>query len=500
MANEVTYTRPELIEMLDSYTVIEDCISGQEAIKSKATTYLPKPNPTNLSKENESRYDAYLKRAVFYNATSRTLTGLNGQVFMREPVVSLPTQLKPMIDNVDGTISLRQLAKKTNTSVLSKGRAGLLTDFPITDGEISLKDQRSGMFNPTIVHYDARQITNWREKSFGSLRLKTMVVLKESFTDDSSSIFNQSFNTQYRVLSLSDERVYSVSLYREESREDREFEKSQSYNSPYSSKKFTLYSSSMPVDADGKPFDVIPFEFVGSEDNDSNIDSPPLLDMANLNIAHYRNSADYEESAYMVGQPTPVFTGMTDYWVKEVLGDKVHLGSRTSIPLPVGAAASLLQASPNSMPKEAMDQKEKQMVALGAKLIEPSSVARTATEATIEKSAENSILASSARNTSSAIEQCLKWSAKFIGVDGSSIEYSLPTEFDLALLTSEEKRQLNNDWVTGAISFTEMRRVLKKTGIAVEDDDAVKEELNKMKLEASSNVAPAVGDNNNGNQ
>ena len=67
--------------------------------------------------------------------------------------------------------------------------------------------------------------------------------------------------------------------------------------------------------ADEKPLGTIPFSFVGADNNDATVDESPLYPLAQLNVAHYRNSADYEQSLFIVGQATPVFTGLTDEWV-----------------------------------------------------------------------------------------------------------------------------------------------------------------------------------------
>ena len=44
-----------------------------------------------------------------------------------------------------------------------------------------------------------------------------------------------------------------------------------------------------------------PFTFVGAQKSDSMVDSAPLRDLAQLNLAHYRNLGDYENSAFFVG-------------------------------------------------------------------------------------------------------------------------------------------------------------------------------------------------------
>lgn len=53
----------------------------------------------------------------------------------------------------------------------------------------------------------------------------------------------------------------------------------------------------------GKDFwDEIPFTFVGAQNNDETIDDPPLATLAEINLGHYRNSADYEDSVWFCGQ------------------------------------------------------------------------------------------------------------------------------------------------------------------------------------------------------
>ena len=59
-----------------------DCFEGSDAIKARATDYLPALEGHQGSSE---KYDAYLTRAVFYNATARTVAGLLGSVFRATP-------------------------------------------------------------------------------------------------------------------------------------------------------------------------------------------------------------------------------------------------------------------------------------------------------------------------------------------------------------------------------------------------------------------------------
>jgi len=125
-----------------------------------------------------------------------------------------------------------------------------------------------------------------------------------------------------------------------------------------------------------------------------------------------------------------------------------------------------------------MKHKERQMVALGAKLVEPQAVQRTATEASIDQSYETSTLSASADNVSDAFTQGLRWAAQFEGVSPeamNAIKFELNTEFDLIKLSSNERSALIQEWQAQALSFGEMRANLRRAGIAtMPDDEALK--------------------------
>jgi len=469
----VKWVRPALKKMLVLYRTIQDCLDGEVQVKKRTTTYLPKPNAADISDANEARYTAYLFRAVFYNVTARTLRGLVGQVFMREPIVKVPSTLDIVVANADGEgVTLIQSAQKSDAQVTSKGRAGLFTDYPVTKGIVTKEELDKGDVRPTITRYDAENIINWRTKTRGAKTLYSLIVLQETYevADDGFEVKEE---PQYRVLKLgsvedqeNDESpstdVYSVDIWRSNDKNG-----------------FSILETYIPTDASGSPLNEIPFDFIGAENNDSEIDNPPMYDLASLNIAHYRNSADYEESCYIVGQPTPWFSGLTEEWVNKVLNGVIPLGSRGAIPLPVGAEAGLLQAEPNTMPHEAMQHKERQMVALGAKLVEQREVERTATEAKLETSAETSVLGMVADNVSAAYARALKWCAMFIGAPTEGIEFQLNTDFDISKLSAKDREQLIAEWQAEAISYTEMRDSLRKVGVATQDDDVSQKEIAK---------------------
>jgi hypothetical protein len=489
----VSFVRPELSKLLPMYYLIRDAIAGEPTVKEARTKYLPMPNASDQSKENKARYDAYIARAVFYNVARRTLFGLIGQVFMRDPVVKVPALLNPLVANATGSgINLTQLSKKAVSLNLAYSRAGILVDYPTTEGQggASVAELEAGKIRPTLYVYAPTEIINWRTIDRGAEEVLSLVVIFETWCvqDDGFEMKNSG---QFRVLRLDEEGYYVHEIWREPNPTKADGTKIPRGN-------YQLHEVFKPTDANGNRLDEIPFMFMGSENNDVNPDNPNFYDLASLNLAHYRNSADYEESCYVVGQPTPVLTGLTEEWVNNVLKGTVAFGSRGGIPLPTGADAKLLQAEPNTMLKEAMDTKERQMVALGAKLVEQKEVQRTATEAELEAASEGSTLSSATKNVSAAFEWALKWAARWIGAGDAGVKFELNTDFDIARMTPDERRQIIEEWQKGAITFTEMRTGLRKAGIATEDDAKAKADIAKDTAEAMALAMPAnePGDGN----
>lgn len=516
----VSFIRREVDTMLPAYYMIRDVCNGEQAVKGKiyvvpgingfenirinpnylqtTQVYLPMPNPTDLSQENLQRYTQYVQRAVFYNATGRTLAGLLGQVFLRAPQYQLPSQLSVLEKDADGTgITLEDFARRCVSACIQYGRGGILADYPPTQGPTSVADIENNKLRPTLTVYQPWNIINWRTITIGAEKVLSLVVLSEEY-EDYSNEFEVKMKIQYRVLKLDESsRIHTVEIHRENP----------------NGGGFQVDETFVPLQSNGKPFDYIPFTFFGAENNDVSVDKPPLYDLASLNIGHYRNSADYEESCYIVGQPTPYFAGLTQDWVESVFKGKVQLGSRAAVPLPEGGSAGLLQAEANTMPMEAMKHKEEQMIALGARLVEIASATKTATEVVADDVAESCVLSNCAKNVGSAISKALGWAGTYVGIT-ATVDYELNTEYDINKMSFQDRAELIAEWQHGAITFEEMRAQLQKAGVATLGDaeakaaiqkeqaqqaqDAVKQAAALAAATAPTNPPPSNGGNSSG--
>lgn len=463
MINQYSETvRPEVSELMPIYKRIRDVIENR--VTECGEIYLPCPSGKPLSKREEvekERYDAYKRRAVFYNFLARTLTGFIGQIYSRDAEVTVPATLEALEKDANGDgLTLEQLSKEACAEVLSVGRFGLLVDYPNFETNPTKQQIDDGIARPVIVAYKTENIIDWDYSERGAKKILSYLVLRETYSDRDKDTGGLQIKIQWRVLSLEND-VYTVSIWRED-------------DGNGNGKR--VYTPK----ADNKTLDEIPFTFIGAVNNDARVDRPPMQDMADINIGHYRNSADYEESVFLIGQPTLVVTGLTEKWWNNVLKGILRFGSRNGIQLEKDSDAKILQAEPNTLAKEAMDSKKEQLAAMGAEFLREQSVQKTATEADINDAARTSAIANAARNVTDAFKFALEWAAVFQGESETTVDFKLNSEFDLARMTEGERSQLMKEWQAGAISWTEYRSAMRKAGIATEKDEAVKAEREEM--------------------
>jgi len=229
--------------------------------------------------------------------------------------------------------------------------------------------------------------------------------------------------------------------------------------------------------AGGTPFDHIPLYIIGSENNLPDIDDAPLYDLSVLNIAHYRNNADLEEAGFITGQPTlHMNIGDTSPDVfAEQNPNGVQLGSRTGI-ITQGGSVELVQPEERNLLVQLKEAKEKEMVGIGARLIQRGGPGETAEAARINASAESSTLDQVVNNLSYALTGALMDAARFEGFGPEVVEeirYDLNTDFWETSLDAQQLMALIQLGDVGVISRSIQRDSIRKGRIHIpqETDD-----------------------------
>ena len=410
----VSLVHPLYAEMSPVWRECRDAVAGQRAVKKGGELYLP----ATFADADPARYAQYLQRAYFMGVTGRTKEALTGMVFRKPPRVVVPPQIEPFLENIDGAgQSLEQLAKEIVGDELTTGRFVLLVDYPSAPEGIDSEAERMMGLRPTIAAYAAESLINWRFEGVNGRKLLTLAVLAES-VETGDDEFGHDTVTVYRVLRLRD-GVYTQALYDQS-------------GDP-------ITDEYVPRMAGGAPFDHIPLHIIGAVNNLPEPDVPPLYDMAVLNISHYRNTADLEESSFISGQPTVHLSiGETDAaeW-QQLNPNGLQIGSRAGV-ITKGGSMELVQAEATSLPFELMKHKEQQMVAIGARLVQRGGSAETAEAARLNASAEASTLDNVVGNVSEGIEAALEDMCRFVGADPEVVEYALSKEFWETNITAQD--------------------------------------------------------------
>ena len=469
MTDTVDYQHADYKHNLPDWVLTKDAVAGERAVKDKAEHYLPRPNPTDLSGEAMARYAHYKMRAVYTNFVGRTHEGLIGVAFKKSPSITVPAGLDYLMEDTDGCgVGLLGHAQMSLSHVLQFGRVGLLVDYPVAQAQVSKADMVEKGIRATITLYDPTSITNWKTAKIGSRNVLSLVVIAE--THETEGQFDSQSAAQYRVLRLGKLESeqdgapirYVVEIWRKDA----------------TTQKWAMVENFQPVDGTGKAWEEIPFQFIGSKNNDYMPDKSPLYDLAVLNIAHYRNSADFEDSAFLVGQPTPYITGLDVEWRDTLMREKTYFGSRAVMTGPAGSSIGLLQASANSLVGEAMKEKEKQMQALGARLIKPGEVLKTAREIQSDDASAYSVLSLACDNVSEGYEQAILWASQFMNVTGA-IEFEINTEFIDAKIDAPALTAVVAAWQAGKVPDADGYNYLRRIGVidAAKPNEDVQDEI-----------------------
>ena len=439
---------PEYTECLPKWTLVRKCVAGAQAVRREGTVFLPDPDPYVLDKD--VRYNPYRKRAQFLNVTARTRNAMVGMAFRRPPEYDL-TGIEYIEENANGSgTNLEQLAKVVVGDLLEVGRIGLLSDYPSAEKGMS-KEQISRLgLKATIKLYTAENIINWKTTVINGETVLSLVNLMETY-ELKHDEFSQETEKQYRVLKLVD-GIYTQEVYRDD----------------------ILVDSFQPR-ANGLRLNYIPIVIAGTYSNDPAVDDAALYDIAEINIGHYRNSADYEEGVFLHGQPMlHIDTGNTSAAEFEALNPNgIEVGARRGIATTGGGSASLLQAASNGAAYEAMKMKEEQMVSIGARMIESGGQAETAEAARIKHAGDNSVLTNIVQNASDAIELSLSWVANYMGLTVEP-EYKINDDFYDKTINPQmlmAKIQLLD---RGVIAAEDVRMTLRTAGeIEREEEDII---------------------------
>jgi hypothetical protein len=480
----VNSEHPEYKARLAQWVRCDDCVEGSDAVKAAGEEYLPRLEGQMDTLLGAKEYSAYKTRALFYNATSRTVDGLAGLVFRKDTQIEMPlgkTEQATFLSDITQTgVTFDSFAKNVVRAMLTAGRVGILVDRPI-----AVANETQG--DPFLTLYDARDIINWQmDRRAGKIQL-TRLVLREAAADPNpADPFEPIHLLQYRELFLDNDGVYTQQVWREKESTDDQGRKSS---------EWVKYGAPIIPTMRDKPFDFIPFTVANVSSIQMNVEKAPLLDLVDVNLSHYRSSADLEHARHYTALPTPWVAGFDT-------STTLKIGSGTAwVSDNPDATAGILefQGSGLSECRNALEDKQKMMAVLGARLLEEQKTAVEAADTIKTRtSGEQSIMRSLVATASEALQRALNWMMAWQGLK-ETVKVELNQDFIDTRLDPTEQQTLMLAYQAGTISFETYywnlnRGEMTRPGVTAEQEKALIDAERVDDLAAKADEASAVQD------
>ena len=415
---------PKYAERLPQWNRCRVTSDGEDAVKAAGKAYLPE-----LNSQSEKSYNGYRQRASFFNAVKRTADGLVGAVMRVDPVVDGLSD--EWLNDITGTgVSLKSFISYMLSEQLLMGRQGVLVDY---------SDR------PYLTGYTTEQITNWFDGR--------VILREEHRVTDAKDIYRSEYQTRYREL-LVEDGSYIVRVWENDG------------------KKWAITEEIKPtMRGDG----LLNIPFVGVSVDGANLspETPPLLALADMNLSHYRTSADLEHGRHFTALPTPYIIGVE-------ASAEIPLGAETAWAIPnESAQVGFLEFSGTGLAslEKAMEEKRSMMASLGAQLIEGQ---KNGVEASgtlrLRQNSEMSVLMSAVKVVEAGINNAVNQMSEWNGEGEISIK--LNTDFADTKINNQDMTALMQAWQTGSISHDTFLYNMKRgevlpEGVSIEDEKAM---------------------------
>lgn len=452
MPLQVNERDPRMDNMAATWPKLEALKGGTPAMRKAAKTYLPQQ-----PKEDNEDYAYRLATSTLFPAFMRTCGVMAGKPFSKELTLNkVPSAVLSLMNDVDGQgRSIHAFASDVFADCgIEFGFGGILVDFTKTEEDVkTVADEKKAGLRPYWVHIKKDQILGYKAENRGGTMVLTQLRISEQREVDDGE-FGVSYVDVVRV---------------------------------YYPGRWELYQAA----ADGKNWvkveegqmsiGVIPFVPLYGVRLGFMEGVSPLLDLADLNIKHWQQQSDQDDSTRFARKRMVVFTGITD-------GDQMTIASNYAIQLPKDADAKVVQGSAESVTvgRTELDALEQQMIQTGAELLVALPGQRTATEASNDAEANKSMLQSIVENFEDALDAALQLTADWLGA-GEGGTVSLFKDFAVNSLTDASAQLVLSMNMQGLITKETALKEMQRRAVLSPDLDV------KTEVELAENDAPDLG-------
>ena len=390
------------------YNIVDDLFEGTRAVRKHSSYYLPQE-----PKESNKNYEMRVDRSVLEPVFKRTILQSVGKAFSKPIEVTVPQTLESLKANVDNTgVSIESYSKDLLTETVKYGIMYVLVDFPVTDPNFTLEDEIRAGVKPYFVNIKPADVMDIEISYVNGFATLSRFLFLEYITEyDYMAKKNYSLTQAKEFVLEEDEDGNTLVIYRIYRKDDN-------------GKEF-LYDENIIRGVDSIP--VVP---VYSGKVEPYIGAPPLMDLAHMNILHYRKSSDVDHSLHLGAMPMLEIKGNNSYTDPETgKEEEIVISPNSGINVSETGGVRWIELNGSGI-KTYMDnikELEASMSILGLELTSKKALYETATGRILDEHTSNSLLKSICIDLESSLEKAFRFAASYIGADEESIAVNIDT-------------------------------------------------------------------------
>lgn len=432
-----------VLSMGERWGLVAALLGGTPTMRAAGQAYLPKEPG-----EGADAYSNRLSRTTLFNGFKKAVLNLTGRVFAK-PVTfgeDVPTTLEYLEEDADRLGNhLNVFARKVFEDGVGHGLSYILVDMPpaLPEGS-TLADEKAAQQRPYFVHIKAPQIIGWRTEMHGGRLVLTQLRITEEGEKPVGN-FGTKTVTRIRVLEPGKWSVY-------EQNEKKEW---------------------VVVEDGTTTLKKIPLVVFYTGFDGFMCASPPLMDLAHLNVQHWQSASDQRHILHVARVPLLFGAGLSAIGTE---GD-VTIGPDNLIKGPIGSTLTYVEHNGAAIKSglEDIQKLEDQMAMMGLEPVMPRSGAGapTATGRVIDSVENASLLQQWAIGLGDTIEQALMIAAEWLGEsteEAGSVQVN--TDLAFSLRDAQDLQTLLQSRLNGEITRDTFWKELQRRGVLSETFDA----------------------------
>lgn len=466
------------LQMEDDWRLVRALMGGTRAMREAGEEYLPmEPG------ESKEAWEHRLARTTLFNAYRRTVRRLAGRPYAKAMKLNenVPAKIKEWAKDIDrnGT-DIDSFCKSWLEDAIAAGISHVYVDFPPlptdTAGNpvrISAADERAQDRRPYWTHVKGENLIGVRYRREGGRYILTQIRIEEWVSEDDGE-FGEVVHHQVRVIEETKFRLFRAT-------EDE------------NGKVTAWVEGKSGVNTLGK----IPLVTLYATRLGFQIAEPPLMDLAWMNVDHWRSSSDQSHILHVYRVPILYGAGLARAAEDDEDTDNpqgapvVEIGPNRMFFGPAGSTLEFVTGSAETIEagRQHLIDAEDRMTVMGLRMETKQQAAgpQTATGEVLDTAESESELHGIVTAQKGAIELAFDYMAQWakIGDDGGEVEIN--KDFGISARDAQEIDVLLRSRIAGELTRESYLSELQRRGV-LSDAIVVSEESEKLDREKADNA------------